>query len=147
MSKSIAKFLFNGKTYPIEITWKLAYSTLPSRFDLEILKLFIDEKVTNTTAGRLLLDDEVTLNLCWFFLEPQVTFDFDKFLELLDSEPEAIEGFREVFWAAVINFSSPQKKGVLRDLWDQMKREMKQLKIDSPESSTLPSDSSPEESQ
>lgn len=147
MTKPIAKFTFNGRTYPIEITWKLAYAVLPEKFDIEVLKLFINDQITNKVVSQLLLDDELTLRLCWFFLEPQVSFDFDKFVELLDTEPEAIEGFREVFWGAVVNFSSPQKKGVLRDLWDQMKREMRQLKLESTTSSTSPSDSKQEESQ
>lgn len=147
MTKAIAKFHFNGRSYPIEITWKLAYSILPEKFDIEVLKLFINDQITNKIVSQLLLDDEVALRLCWFFLESQVSFDFDKFIELLDTEPEAIDNFREVFWGAVVNFSSPQKKGVLRDLWDQMKREMKALKLDSITSSTSPSDSNQEESQ
>jgi hypothetical protein len=144
MTKNIAKFTFNGRSYPIEITWKLAYSTLPEKFEIEILKLFINDQITNKVVSQLLLDDELALKVCWFFLEPQVSFDFDKFVELLDTEPEAIDGFREVFWGAVVNFSSPQKKGVLRDLWDQMKKEMKALKLESPASSTSLSDSNHE---
>lgn len=146
MTKAIAKFTFNGRSYPIEITWKLAYSTLPEKFDIEVLKLFINDEVTQKVVGQLLLDDELALRVCWFFLEPQVSFDFDKFIELLDTEPEAIDNFREVFWGAVVNFSSPQKRGVIRDLWDQMKRELKAFKIASTTSPNSSSDSNHEES-
>lgn len=147
MTKHIAKFTFGGKQYPITITWSSAYNTLPEKFDIEILKLFINEEQTQKTIQSLLADDELALKLCWFYIEPQVQFDWDKFLELLDEEPEAIENFRETFWAAVVNFSSPQKKGVLLEMWKIMKREMKQLSLESQISSKSSTESNPEESE
>jgi hypothetical protein len=145
MSKVISKFSFNDKTYPIIVTWSLAYNTLPEKFNIEILKLFVDEQLTQQTTNRILVDDDLCLRLCWFFIEPQVQFDWDKFLELLDQEPEAIENFRETFWSAIVNFSSPQKKGVLLEIWKMLKKEMKQLSLDTDKSSKSPSESSPEE--
>jgi hypothetical protein len=145
MSKVISKFSFNDKTYPIIVTWSLAYNTLPEKFNIEILKLFVDEQLTQQTTNRILVDDDLCLRLCWFFIEPQVQFDWDKFLELLDQEPEAIENFRETFWSAIVNFSSPQKKGVLLEIWKLLKKEMKQLSLDMDKSSKSPSESNPEE--
>jgi hypothetical protein len=147
MSKNIAKFTFNQKSYPIQITWSLAYNVLPDKFEIEILKLFVDDTQTQKTAMGLLVNDELALKLCWFFLEPQVSYDFDKFLELLDEEPEAIDNFREVLWGAIVNFSSPQKKGVLQDMWKMLKRDLKQLNLESTPSSTSSTESSPEESE
>jgi len=147
MSKNIAKFTFSGKAYPIAITWSLAHNTLPDKFNIEILKLFVDETTTQKTINQLLMDDDLALRLCWFFLEPQVSYDWDKFLALLDEETEAIDNFREVFWGAVVNFSSPQKKGVLADMWKIMKRELKQLNLDTPVSSTSSTESNPEGSE
>jgi hypothetical protein len=146
MSKTVSKFSFNEKSYPIVITWSLAYNTLPEKFNIEILKLFVDEQLTQSTTNRILVDDDLALRLCWFFLESQVTYDWDKFLELLDSEPEAIENFRETFWSAIVNFSSPQKKGVLLEIWKVLKREMKQLSLDMDKSSRSLSEQNPEES-
>ena len=146
-AKNIAKFTFNNKTFPIVVTWSLAYNTLPEKFGIEILKLFVDDKITQETTSRVLVDDDLGLRLCWFFIEPQVEYDWDKFLSLLDDEPEGIENFRDVFWGAIVNFSSPQKKGVLQDMWKAMKREMKQLSLDTATSSRLPSESNQEESQ
>jgi hypothetical protein len=145
MSKVICKFSFNGKQYPIVIKWTTAFSVLPEKFDIEILKLFVDDQLTQQTASRLLVDDELALRLFWYYLEPQVEFNWDKFLELLDEEPEAVENFREAFWSAVVNFSSPQKKGILGDMWKMLKKEMKQLSLDTDKSSKSPSESSPEE--
>jgi hypothetical protein len=145
MSKVISKFSFNDKTYPIIVTWSLAYNTLPEKFNIEILKLFVDEQLTQQTTNRILVDDDLCLRLCWFFIEPQVQFDWDKFLELLDQEPEAIENFRETFWSAIVNFSSPQKKGVLLEIWKLLKKEMKQLSLDTDKSSKSLSESNPEE--
>ena len=73
MSKNIAKFRFNNTTIPIEITWKLAYSILPEKFDIKLLELFVNEEHTGQTIGKILLDDNLALHLCWFFLEPKVT--------------------------------------------------------------------------
>jgi hypothetical protein len=147
MTKHIAKFSFAGKHYPVNITWSSAYNTLPEKFDIEILKLFVNEEQTQKTIQSLLADDDLALRLCWFYLEPQVQYDWDKFLQLLDEEPEAVENFRETFWAAVVNFSSPQKKGVLMEMWTIMKREMKQLSLESQILSKSSTESSPEESE
>lgn len=147
MSKNIAKFTFGGKTYPIAITWSLAHSTLPEKFNIEILKLFVDETTTQRTINNLLMDDDLALRLCWFFIEPQISYDWDRFLSLLDEETEAVDNFREVFWGAVINFSSPQKRGVLEDMWKIMKRELKQLNLDSLQSSTSSTESNREASE
>lgn len=147
MTKHIAKFTFGGKQYPIEINWSSAYNTLPEKFEINILKLFVNEEETQRTVANLLNDDELALRLCWHYLEPQVTYDWDKFLQLLDEEPEAVEAFRETFWAAVVNFSSPQKKGVLLDMWKIMKRELKQLSLDSTTSSKSSTESNPEASE
>jgi hypothetical protein len=145
MSKVISKFTFGDKTYPIIVTWSLAYNTLPEKFNIEILKLFVDEQLTQATTHRILVDDDLALRLCWFFLEPQVSYDWDKFLELLDQEPEAVENFRESFWSAVVNFSSPQKKGVLIEMWKLLKRELRQLSLDMDKSLKSPSEQNPEE--
>ena len=147
MAKNIAKFTFSGKTYPVSINWSLAHATLPEKFNIEILKLFVDETTTQKTINNLLLDDDLALRLCWFFIEPQISYDWEKFLSLLDEETEAVDNFREVFWGAVINFSSPQKRGFLEDMWKIMKRELKQLKLDSPQSLTSSTESSREESE
>lgn len=147
MTKHIAKFNFAGKQYPINITWSSAYNTLPEKFEINILKLFVNEDETQKTISTLLADDDLALRLCWFYLEPQVQFDWEKFLTLLDEQPEAIEDFRETFWAAVVNFSSPQKKGVLLEMWKIMKREMKQLSLESQTSSKSSTESNPEESE
>ncbi len=146
MSKSIAKFTFHGKTYPISINWTMAYNTLPEKFGIELLKLFVDNQTTQDIAQKVLVDDSLTLNLCWFFIEPHVSFEFEKFLELLDEEPEGIDNFREVFWGAVVNFSSAHKRGMLKEIWDLLKKEMKQLSLASVLSSELHSNSNPEES-
>jgi len=147
MTKHIAKFTFHEKAYPIIINWSSAYNVLPEKFDINILKLFVNEEETQKTISNLLNDDDLALRLCWFYLEPHVSFDWDKFLQLLDEELEAIENFREAFWAAVVNFSSPQKKGVLLEMWKIMKREMRQLSLESQISSKSSTESSPEVSE
>lgn len=147
VTKHIAKFTFHDKAYPIIINWSSAYNVLPEKFDINILKLFVNEEETQKTISNLLNDDDLALRLCWFYLEPHVSFDWEKFLQLLDEELEAVENFREAFWAAVVNFSSPQKKGVLLEMWKIMKREMKQLSLESQISSKSSTESSPEASE
>jgi hypothetical protein len=147
MSKTIARFSFCGTNYPIVINWTRAYNDLPSRFEIDILSLFVNDTETEQTALRILVDDNLLLKVCWYFLEPQVNYTWEKFLTLLDDEPEAIENFREVFWGAIVNFSSPQKRGVLVELWNILKKRLKQLSLESRLSEKSPSDSNQEESE
>jgi len=135
MTKAIAKFTLNGKSYPIEIKWSMAYSIFPKQYNIHLMTLFVEPEETQKTVARILTDDSLAFDLCWFFLEKQVSYDFNKFLELLDEEPDAIEQFREVFYGAMVNFSSPQKKGALKELWESLKREMKEFKIEQDTSS------------
>ena len=142
---NIPKFVVDGKTYPIRIVWKDA-RFIAAEYDYNILKLFIDEEMTNKVMMALLVDNELVINLCWYFLRDKVEYTQDDLLEYLPT-PAHFEEFREAMWAAIVNFSSPQLRGVLVEGWKQTKRQLKALKKELETSTPSSSDSSPEESQ
>ena len=107
-------FEFKGKKYPIDITYYQSIKILPEKFGISLSKIFTDGEVAAATMETLILDDEKTLDLCWHYLNEKTELEFDQFLEVISSKD--LERFREDFWAAVVNFSSPLKKKLLQDL-------------------------------
>lgn len=129
-NNSIVRFKVGAIDIPIKINWMLALTELPEQFDIRICKLF-DPQHTDGTQDlmqKLLLDDEYTLKLCWFFVSRKSEMTYDTFLNELDSSHN-LESFREAFWAAAVNFSGPLKKGLMIEAWKEMKREVKNFSI------------------
>ena len=120
-------FEFKGKKYPIDITYYQSIKILPEKFGISLSKIFTDGEVAAATMETLILDDEKTLDLCWHYLNEKTELEFDQFLEVISSKD--LERFREDFWAAVVNFSSPLKKKLLQDLWSQFKRDLKKADL------------------
>jgi len=136
-------FEFKGKKYPIDITYYQSIKILPEKFGISLSKIFTDGEVAAATMETLILDDEKTLDLCWHYLNEKTELEFDQFLEVISSKD--LERFREDFWAAVVNFSSPLKKKLLQDLWSQFKRDLKKADLTMETSDVSPSTSKPEE--
>ena len=136
-------FEFRGKKYPIDITYYQSIKILPEKFGISLSKIFTDGEVAADTMQTLILDDEKTLDLCWHYLNEKTEIEFDEFLEVISGKD--LERFREDFWAAVVNFSSPLKKKLLQDLWSQFKRDLKKADLTMETSDVSPSTSKPEE--
>ena len=136
-------FEFKGKKYPIDITYYQSIKILPEKFGINLSKIFTDGEVAADTMQTLILDDEKTLDLCWHYLNEKTEIEFDEFLEVISGKD--LERFREDFWAAVVNFSSPLKKKLLQDLWSQFKRDLKKADLTMETSDVSPSTSKPEE--
>ena len=136
-------FEFRGKKYPIDITYYQSIKILPEKFGINLSKIFTDGDVAADTMQTLILDDEKTLDLCWHYLNEKTEIEFDEFLEVISGKD--LERFREDFWAAVVNFSSPLKKKLLQDLWSQFKRDLKKADLTMETSDVSPSTSKPEE--
>jgi len=136
-------FEFRGKKYPIDITYYQSIKILPEKFGINLSKIFTDGEVAADTMQTLILDDEKTLDLCWHYLNEKTEIEFDEFLEIISGKD--LERFREDFWAAVVNFSSPLKKKLLQDLWSQFKRDLKKADLTMETSDVSPSTSKPEE--
>jgi len=136
-------FEFRGKKYPIDITYYQSIKILPEKFGINLSKIFTDGEVAADTMQTLILDDEKTLDLCWHYLNEKTEIEFDEFLEVISGKD--LERFREDFWAAVVNFSSPLKKKLLQDLWSQFKRDLKKADLTMETSDVSPSTSKPEE--
>lgn len=136
-------FEFKGKKYPIDITYYQSIKILPEKFGINLSKIFTDGEVAADTMQTLILDDEKTLDLCWHYLNEKTEIEFDEFLEVISGKD--LERFREDFWAAVVNFSSPLKKKLLQDLWSQFKRDLKKADLTMETSDVSLSTSKPEE--
>lgn len=136
-------FEFRGKKYPIDITYYQSIKILPEKFGINLSKIFTDGEVAADTMQTLILDDEKTLDLCWHYLNEKTEIEFDEFLEIISGKD--LERFREDFWAAVVNFSSPLKKKLLQDLWSQFKKDLKKADLTMETSDVSPSTSKPEE--
>jgi hypothetical protein len=137
-------FEFNNLTYPIKLTYGVSLNVLPQRFGINLSKIFTDPEMASQTLQNLTFDDEKTLQLMWYFIEPTASMDYDEFLEKIT--PKELENFREMFWAAVVNFSGSLKKNILLQMWDDFKREVKKADLMKMTSEASSSVSSQEES-
>lgn len=135
-------FELNNTKYPITLNYLQCLRVLPERFGISLTKIFTDNDAAVKTMEALVLDDERTLQLAWFYIEPTASIDEEAFLELVDGRD--LERFREAFWQAVVNFFGPLKRNVLTDLWNQFKRDLKKAELQSGTSDSSLSDSNPE---
>jgi hypothetical protein len=140
---NVAYFQFKDKKIPIQLTWKDA-TKFHSDYEFNITKLFLDPELTEKMMMRLLVDGEFVLKLCYYFLE-QHKVSYEEMLDTLPS-PAHLEEFREAFWAATVNFSSPQLRGILVESWKELKKSLSQLTVPKLDSMVSSSDSSVEES-
>ena len=140
----MTEFTVNKQTYSITLNWWKAINVLPEKYGISITKLLSDNELSIETLNTLVLDDEKTLKLMWYFVEPIASMELEGFLNVVTTQE--IESFREAFWAEVVNFSGSLKKNILLQMWSQFKRDLKttdvQQKMNSEES---PSQSSQEE--
>lgn len=137
------KFTVNKREYEIKLTYGLAITTLPDKFDIRLAKMFVNEEEALDCMRRLILDDELLLQLMHFFMDEDITWD-----RLLDAvTPDTLDDFREAFWTACAVFSGPLKKGIMEQMWRGLKKEIKTMDFESLISEDSPSPSNPEESQ
>jgi hypothetical protein len=122
---SVALFEFAGTKYKIEISPMMAYKDLPDRFNINLLKMFADAQSNESAMQDIIMDDNNMLHLMFYFLEKNGTkLTFEDMLNAMENLT-ILDEFRDAFWAAIINFSPPLKKGIIRETWEQIKKEMK----------------------
>ena len=141
--ENIPKFTIGNKTISLKLTFPTVF-TLAEKYDFHVLKLFVEEELTQRSMMQLLVDPMYTIDLCWYFTEPKVEFGKEEFHEKLGSAA-GLDEVREAFWASIVNFSSPHIRKMLIEMWAEMKRELKRFKVDSPKSTTSSSEQSVEE--
>lgn len=135
-------FEFRGKQYPIKITYLASIKVLPDKFGLNLTKIFTDGDAAAETMQALILDDEKTLLLAWYYIEEHTDMTYDEFLETVTGKD--LERFREDFWAAVVNFSGLLKRNLLQEMWNQFKRDLKRAELANETSDVSSSDSNQE---
>lgn len=120
-------FEFKDKKYPLEINYYESIKTFPDKFGINLGKIFTDEVAASETMQALIFDDERTIDLAWYFINEKTDMTFDDFLKKLTGKE--LEQFREDFWSAVVNFSPRLKQDLLRELWNQFKKDLKKVDL------------------
>lgn len=115
-------FKLDNVEYPIELNYRLSLQELP-KLGVRLNDIFADEDAASETMQNLLLDDEKTLLLAWHFIKDTASFGYDDFLDKMS--PRKTDTFREVFWEEVANFSGALKENLLRDMWREFKKALK----------------------
>lgn len=137
------KFTHDDHNYNIKIGYRDSLEILPEKFGIYLSRLFSSEEYASETMSALVLDDERSLKLMYYYVEDQSTMEWDQFLD--NVTPKELEAFREAFWVEVENFSGSLKKNLLRQIWTEFKREIKKGSLEKQSTEPLVSDSDPEE--
>jgi len=137
-------FKIGEQIFTVKLNWMLGYK-IADKFDWNIITLFMDEQKTEKAMMRLIMDNEFTINLLWFFIEDKFQGDKEKLYEKLETAA-ALDPFREAVWAAVVLFSSPQLKEILVQSWGRLKKDLRRFDLDSVISTNSSLDASQEES-
>lgn len=127
MAKEIVRYKLG--TYEIILEINLSESRkLEKQFGLKLADFFVDNEKTMEAVQKLILEDEFTIDLLWYYFGNQHKVAREDMEELITSL-DLLDEFREKFWAAVINFTSAHKKKILLDLWDQVKKQIKKFDV------------------
>jgi len=121
-------FTFHNEQYTIKLNHWVVMTVLPEKFDLRLLKLMADDEQTQIILGRLALDDELIIDLMWYYMEETTSFTKEETLKKL--EPRDITEFREAFWKEIAHFSGPLKQEALLQGWKETKRFLKKATLD-----------------
>ena len=89
------KFNFEDKEFKIDIKWKAASDVLPDKFDIELLKIFVNDQAATAAMQRMLLDDMLAHKVMWFFMESQTAMTYDQYEDKMSIQ--ALDVFREAF--------------------------------------------------
>lgn len=127
MAKEIVRYKLG--TYETILEINLSESRkLEKQFGLKLADFFVDNEKTMEAVQKLILEDEFTIDLLWYYFSNQHKVTREVMEELITSL-DLLDEFREKFWAAVINFTSAHKKKILLDLWDQVKKQIKKFDV------------------
>lgn len=127
MAKEIVRYKLG--TYEVIIDINLIESRkLEKQFNLKLMDFFVDNEKTMEAVQKLILNDDFTLDLLWYYFGNQHKVPRDVMEELITSL-DLLDDFREKFWAAVVNFTSAHKKKILLDLWAQVKTQIKKFDV------------------
>ena len=116
----IMQFKHNDQTIRLNYTYFEAMNTFPD-LGLDILGI-----VTDATPIIQIMADDKTMIKIWYHFVKDMEPDFEEALRSL--KPAEMQQFKEAFWESVVNFSSPPTHKTLRQMWDQVKEELKRPK-------------------
>ena len=127
MAKEIVRYKLGSYDVIIEINL-IESRKLEKQFDLKLMDFFVDNEKTMEAVQKLILDDDFTIDLLWYYFGNQHKITRED-MEACISSLDLLDEFREKFWAAVVNFTSAHKKKILLDLWAQVKMQIKKFDV------------------
>ena len=127
MAKEIVRYRLGTYEIILEINLTEARK-LDKQFGLKLMDFFVDNEKTMEAVQKLILDDDFTIDLLWYYFGNQHKVNRE-IMEGQLTSLDLLDEFREKFWAAVVNFTSAHKKKILLDLWDQMKKEIHKFDV------------------
>ncbi|GIW60301.1 MAG: hypothetical protein KatS3mg087_1367 [Patescibacteria group bacterium] len=136
-------FKIKDKEYRIHLTYRQCLQEIPKKFDIHICKMFTDSEKSSDTLERLMMDDELTINLLWHLIQDEAVITYDEFLDSLSGAE--LDKFREAFWDEVANFFGPLRQGMIRQIWKEFKKEIKKADLQKMTSEKSYTESSQEE--
>ena len=119
------KFKYGNVQIPMELGWVLAKGKM-SELGVNVLGVLSDG---GKTIQTILLDDQTMINVWYYYVHEYTGDDWDKALETLDEDGEGgLDDFRENFYKLVVSFSPRLSRSLLIEMWDKVKRDMKNSK-------------------
>jgi hypothetical protein len=121
-------FQYRKSDYSIVVGWFQAIDEFPAKFNIHLADLVSDMQKSNETVNTILLNDNIIIQLMWYYLKPHVTCEWEDFLKQV--EATEVHKFRESFWEAVLDFSGPLKTPILTQLWKEVKKELREVNLE-----------------
>lgn len=115
------KFQYGTRSIPMEMGFVLANGKMED-LGLDVLSVLSDGGVT---LQKILLDDKTMLKVWYYYVHEETRDDWETALAILDETPNGLEDFRDAFYKLVVNFSPLQTRKLLGEMWEQIKKRMK----------------------
>lgn len=114
-------YKFQEMEFPIVIDIPQAF-TLKADFDVNLFNMFEGNNLDNITI-QLSLNDEKIIEIWWWFVSKKLA-DRGKAIDNLTRD--SLTSFKECLWNAIVNFSDPAAREMLRELKKRLPELLKQ---------------------
>lgn len=115
------KFKYGDIQIPMELGWVLAHGKL-QELGINVLGILSDG---GKTIQTILLDDQIMIQVWYYYVHQHTNDSWEDALEVLDEGEGGLHEFRENFYKLVVSFSPSLSRDLLTEMWDKIKRDMK----------------------
>jgi len=117
-------FRYGTDKVPMELGYAFATGKLED-LGIDVLSILSDG---GATMQKILLDDRAMLKVWYHYVKEYNGDDWETAIEVLDNTQGGLEDFRESFYQLVVNFSPPQARKLLAQMWEKVKNDMRDSK-------------------